>query len=195
MNDAPVNVSYSPPTPRPRGRGINYRLILFLAIVSLPFFWVLYAFVNEAVHGGVEDHGSYVKVDLKAMGNFPFDPITGTYKDLPKRFLALDGRLVELEGQMYCGDSSADKVQEFQLVYDIAKCCFQGPPRVQERVFAKTQPGKFVNRYGGEVRVTGVLHVNIQKPDGGAATTVYTLDVKKVWELKGARNYAMLTSR
>src|SRR5215212_7451633 len=132
--DASAKVSYSPPPPRRRGRGINYRLIAFLAIVSLPFFWVLYAFINEAVHGGVEDRGSIVKVDLKALGNFPFDPVNGTSTDLPQRFFALDGRVVELEGQMYAPNATADKVDEFQLVYDIAKCCFSGPPKVQERV-------------------------------------------------------------
>ncbi len=186
MNDVPApasgagaNVSPGYAAPRRRGIGINFRLVAFLAILSVPFFWVLYVFLDQAIHGGVNDHGSYATVDLKSMGNFPFDPVQGTYKDIPKRFMALDGRRVELEGQMYAPNAAGETVNEFQLVYNIQKCCFSGPPKVQERVFAIVPSNKTVRYFGQEVKVTGVLHVNIQKP-AGEATTIYTLDVIKV---------------
>ena len=43
---------------------------------------------------------------------------------------------------MYAGGSAAPKVPAFQLVYSIQKCCFGGPPRVQERVFVNAPASK-----------------------------------------------------
>ena len=52
---------------------LNWRLIIFLACISIPFLWFFGTFMNQLVNGGVEKHGESVFVDLKALGNFPYD--------------------------------------------------------------------------------------------------------------------------
>ena len=129
-------------------------------------------------NGGVEDHGNYKVVDLKALGNFNFDQAAGGINDVPAHFRKLDGECVQLTGFMW-SPSSAAQLKDFQFVYNVAKCCFNGPPLVQERVFAHILPGSrplpYVDNY---VKLTGVIHVDVKKQDG-VITSVYTLDVEK----------------
>jgi hypothetical protein len=117
------------------------------------------------------------------MGFFDFNDQTGTIKDIPEKFRALDGKEVALEGFMWAGTSAGDKVNSFQFVYNIAKCCFGGPPKVQERVFAYVPNKNGVDYYSDEVRIIGTLHVGIQKDDLGKVAAVYTMDVKHVEQL------------
>lgn len=61
----------------------------------------------------------------------------------------------------------------------MTKCCFNGPPQVQERVFAMTPPGKRMPYYFGEfIRLTGILHVKLERVNG-VVTKVYTMDIEK----------------
>jgi hypothetical protein len=163
---------------RPLKERINFRLIIFLAVIAIPFVWVFYVIINQTVTGGVEDYGSYKKVDLKSLGNFPFSAESGTKENIPPRWRALDGQRVLLQGEMYAGNSAA-QVNDFQLVYSIVNCCFNGPPKVQERVFAKLPGEQTAPIYPGLVRVTGTLHIDIQRVEG-QAVSVYTLDVEKI---------------
>jgi len=160
-------------------RRINFRLIIFLGIVSFPFLWFGYVFLNQTLTGGIEQHADYAKVDLKALGNFPLDGANGTMTDIPSRWRGLDGKRVVLEGFMYAPNAASDQVNDFQFVYSITKCCFNGPPLVQERVFAKVPGSGSVPYYGDLARVVGTLHVNIEK-EAGIIRSVYTLDVEKV---------------
>jgi hypothetical protein len=161
-----------------RRGGISVRLIVFLAIVSFPFFWFAYVFVSQTLTGGVEQHGDYAEVDLKSLGNFPLNGNSGTINDIPQRWRDLDGKRVLLEGYMYAPNTSGGDVDNFQFVYNISKCCFNGPPLVQERVFVKVPKGA-VSYDDAMVRVTGKLHVNVQK-EAGNIISVYTLDLEKV---------------
>jgi len=162
-----------------RRRGaINARLIIFLAIVSFPFFWFGYVIVNQTLTGGIQHHGDYSEVDLKSLGNFPLDGSNGTLNDIPSRWRDLDGKRVLLEGFMYAPNAAGDTVRNFQFVYNITKCCFNGPPLVQERVFVMA-PGGEVPYYSDLVRVVGTLHVNVVK-EAGIIKSVYTLDLEKV---------------
>ena len=126
-------VQYAAPS---RKKKLNVRLIVFLAVVTAPFAWFTYVFLNQTLTGGIIHHGNYTSVDLKAMGNFPFDGINGQLTDIPERYRNLDGKKVELEGFMWAGNSASSEVNRFEFVYNISKCCFNGPPLVQERVFA-----------------------------------------------------------
>jgi hypothetical protein len=157
---------------------ISVRLVLFLAIVSFPFFWFAYIFVSQTLTGGIQQHGDYAEVDLKSLGNFPLDGDNGTINDIPARWKELDGKRVLLEGFMYAPNTAGGDVDNFQFVYNITKCCFNGPPLVQERVFVRAPNGpvQFDDRL---VRITGKLHVNVQK-DSGKIISVYTLDLEKV---------------
>ncbi len=118
---------------RPLSQRINFRMIAVAAIVLFLVGYPIYTYLDETVTGGVHNIGNGMKsVDLKALGNFPFDEKTSTIKDIPEKWRALDGQKVVLEGFMYAGTSAADNINNFQFVYNVAKCCFGGPPRVQE---------------------------------------------------------------
>jgi hypothetical protein len=162
-----------------RSRGaISARLILFLAIVSFPFCWFGYVILNQTLTGGIQRHGDYSEVDLKSLGNFPLDGSNGSLNDIPSRWRDLNGKRVLLEGFMYAPNAAGYQVNDFQFVYNISKCCFNGPPQVQERVFVTASKGA-VPYYSDLVRVVGTLHVNVAK-EAGIIKSVYTLDLEKV---------------
>lgn len=165
--------AYAPPR-----RRINFRMIAFLAIVSFPFLWFGYIFLNDRLTNGIEHHANYEEVNLKAMGNFPLDQSDGSTDAVP-HWRQLDGKRVLLEGFMYAGRSAAPRINDFQFVYSITKCCFNGPPLVQERVFAHTRNDELVPYYGDLVKIVGTLHVKVQK-EAGVVTAVYSMDVDKV---------------
>src|SRR6185295_15607734 len=95
--------------------------------------------------------------------------------------LALDGKKVKFDGEMFAPDAASDRVKQFQLVYSIVECCLGGPPKVQERVFAFAPPGKTVTNYtGSQVTVIGTLHVKVVRPEKGEAVSVFTMDVDEI---------------
>jgi hypothetical protein len=166
--------------PRPPLRErINLRIIVFFAIIALPFVWLGYWSVKQAMTNGIEQHNGYAQVELKALGNFNFDQTAGTLNDVPQRWRELDGKRVVFEGFMYDGKSAGPKLGSFQFVYNIQKCCFNGPPLVQERVFARVPNNREAEWIDGFARLTGILHVNVKKAKDGTITSVYTLDVEK----------------
>jgi hypothetical protein len=72
----------------------------------------------------------------------------------------------------------------FELVYSIAKCCFGGPPQVQERVFAHVPKDmRIPNLTYSFANVYGTIHVGV-KEDNGVVTSVYDLDVQKIEPLQ-----------
>lgn len=88
------------------GRRINVRMITVVAVFGLLVGFPVYTFVKAQLNGGVE-HTSYgEKVDLKAMGNFPFNESNGTVNDIPLKFRALDGKQVILQGFVYAPNST-----------------------------------------------------------------------------------------
>jgi hypothetical protein len=91
----------------------------------------------------------------------------------------LDGKKVILHGEMWDAKGAGPTVDNFELVYSIAKCCFSGPPQIQHFVHAKALPNTSVGYYDGTVEVKGTLHVNVTK-DAGRVTGVYHVDVEKL---------------
>jgi hypothetical protein len=158
-----------------------------IAVVGVVLFLVgypIYTYLDAAITGGIENAGNGMKkVDLKALGNFPFDDKTSTIKDVPQKWRDLDGKKVILEGFMYAGNSAADNVNRFQFVYNVQKCCFGGPPRVQERVFTVVPGGSVPYLYGYMVRCTGTLHVEVKKDDAGTTNAVYIMQLDKMEQL------------
>jgi hypothetical protein len=158
---------------------INLRMILFagivLALVGVP----VYTFVNESLTHGIHNRGAYKEVDLKAMGFFEINPVNATLKDVPEQYRMLDGQKVLLSGEIFSPFAAKGKISEFTLVYSIQKCCFNGPPKVQERVFATVAPDKTVEYAGdGYHDVVGTLHVTMKRdPKNQEVVEVYHLDV------------------
>ena len=163
--------------PRPR---VNLRLVVLLALVAAPFLYFGYVILDQALHGGVTNRGSYYEVDLKSLGYFPFDAAKDDIDNVPAQWRQLDGKRVALQGEMYAPSGAGDKVDSFELVYSIQKCCFNGPPRVQERVYATAKKDAAVRYYSQVVRVVGTLHVKAQKNEVGAVEKLYEMDVESV---------------
>jgi|SRR5579862_2025801 len=161
--------------PIPKSKSINVRLIVFLIVATAPVFVALYAFISY--HGGITHGNGFDMVDLKAMGNFPFDQTNGNTDDIPAKWRALDGKRVQLEGFMWDPQVASGDHVKFQFVYNVAKCCFNGPPQVQERVYAVVPSGAVPDMNFG--RITGVLHVKVVRDKSGAIQSVYTMDVEK----------------
>ena len=180
MSTSTGTINYTPPTSLPARRPrVNLRLVVLLGILALPFLYFGYVIIDQAVTGGVSKSGDVYNVDLKSLGSFPFDPNQDEDGSIPQRWRNLDGKKVALVGEMYVGASAAPKVPAFQLVYSIQKCCFGGPPRVQERVFVKAPPGDPVPFYWQPVRVVGTLHVGTRRVDG-QVVSVFEMDVERV---------------
>jgi hypothetical protein len=163
-------------TSRPR---ITPRIVVFLAVIAVLVGYPVYVYVDSVVSGGIKSHGEYKEVDLKAMSLFPFDQTAGRVEDIPQKWRELDGQKIVVEGEMWDPLSAGNQVVAFQLVYSIAKCCFNGPPQIQHFVQARTLQGKNVGYYTGPVRVKGTLHVRVVRDDA-RITGVYHLDVESV---------------
>jgi len=164
----------------PLSERINMRLVIFSAVMLLVIGYPIYLFVDEAVSGGIHDRGEYKEVNLQAMSTFSFDQQNGTIDQVPAKWRALEGKKVELIGEMWLGGSVADETSRFDLVYSKTKCCFSGPPQVQHFVKATVVGGKRVPYYDSQVRVLGTLHINVKKGEAGNVESVYSLDVEKV---------------
>jgi hypothetical protein len=166
-------------TQQPPAKRVNVRFlvrsIIFLAIVSALPCWAVYSWVSY--NGGHRHSTEGELIDLKALGNFPFDDQNGSIKDVPQEWRSLDGKKVVLEGFMY-SRSSAGVPRDFEFVYDRIKCCFGGPPKVQERVFVHVPNGKNVDYIDECAKIVGTLHVHVENK--GKVNTIYTMDVDKV---------------
>jgi len=158
----------------------NWRLVAFIGVFVLLFGSVAYAFLSFVLSNGVHPHGNYVSVDLKAMGQFPFSNQTGMLTDVPQDYRSLDGKRVELQGMMWSLQSAGPELVQFQLVYNIQKCCFNGPPQVQERVFVHMKRDKSTQWYYQLVSATGILHVRLKRNDQGTIYSVYDMDLESL---------------
>ncbi len=156
----------------------NFRILFFAAAVVLLVGYPLYIFVEESVTGGIRDRGDYLEVNLKALSDFPFDATTGTIEDVPAEYRKLDGRKILVRGEMYDPRGAGQTVENFVLVYSIAKCCYSGPPKVQHWVQARATNDS-INYYRGLVEVMGTLYVDLKR-EGGQVTQVYRMDVDSV---------------
>jgi len=170
------------PSASQRLKRVNWRLVAFVGVFVLIFGSFFYVFASSVVTGGITHHGGYADVDLKAMGQFPFNDTSGQLTDVPKLYRQLDGQRVVLRGKMYAG-GSAVKATRFEFVYDVAKCCFGGPPRVQERVFVHLPQGAPAVDVTGPYELmecTGKLHVRLQRNTEGTVVSVYDMDLESI---------------
>ena len=160
----------------------NWRLLSFVGVCVLVFGYFGYAIIGESLSSGIHKSGNYNVVNLKALGQFVFDANTGADTDVPVVYRALDGKKVQLQGFMVVTNSAAAQVSDCQLVWNVQKCCFSGPPQVQERVFLHPPRDHKVNRYGQDtfVTVTGTLYVKVIKDPVGGVTSVYDLVLDSV---------------
>jgi hypothetical protein len=155
----------------------NWRLLSFIGFFFVLFGTLGYTIFSEVIHNGIHQRGDVAVVNLKALGQFPFDDQTGKATDVPRDFRALDGKKVALQGFMFVPNSAGPSVSQCQLVWNVQKCCFGGPPLVQERVYLEAPADHKIARYDMYtlVNVTGTLRVKIEKNDQGTVTCVYKM--------------------
>lgn len=157
---------------------MSVRVVAFIIVIGLLIGYPLKEFIfYKPIKTGVN---GFMEVDLKGISLFPFDQTKGKFEDIPADFRALDGKKVTVVGEMYQPYSAGQTVDGFQLVYSIAKCCFNGPPQIQHFVQAKAVPGSNIQYYGAQVKVSGTMHVKVTTDDEGKITGVYHMDVERV---------------
>ena len=153
-------------------------MIVVFSVLAVLIGYPAYSFIEASINGGAKKSGNVWQVDLKALGNFAFDENNGTINDVPKKWRDLDGKRVQLQGFQYAGNYAGDEIPDFQFVYNIQKCCFGGPPKVQERVFAHSDKG--VPNYAPQfATLTGTLHVRPKIVDG-KVVSLYDLDIDSI---------------
>jgi hypothetical protein len=166
----------------PKQHGINVRLVLFMIVLGLPVAGISWVAVRGMLNKGITWHGDYAAVNLKALGNFPFDKDSGVRDDVPQRWRDLDGKKIELEGFMF-SPNSARQGTEYEFVYNVQRCCIGGPPQVQERVYCHCPPQTPIFAQSDYARVVGVLHVRVVRDKTGSIHSVFDLDVQHQEEL------------
>jgi hypothetical protein len=167
-----------------RSGRITPRMMIFAAVILIPIGYMVYLFADTWRSHGIWDekdarYGSYKKVDLKAMSLFQLNQISASDSDIPPEYRALKGKRVMLVGEQYLTTQARGRQLEFDLVYSIAKCCFNGPPQIQHFVKCKPMPGKNIETYAGLVKVVGILDVGV-KVENGRVASVYRMDVESV---------------
>jgi len=167
------------PWQRPWWTKLTWRSLLPVAAAAFVLCYPIYYVLDAAVTHGIHHRGQLLDVDMKAMSDFNLDQINGMTTDIPSFYRALDGKRVELAGEMWVPGSAGGPVDQFDLVYSIMNCCFNGPPRVQHFVKATVLPGHRVEYTRGIVNVIGTLHVGVEKV-GSQIGSVYRLDVEQV---------------
>jgi hypothetical protein len=159
---------------------LNLRALVFVLVVLVPLVAVGWVYFNTAFSTGIKQaEGGYLWVDLQKMSSFTFDQRNGTIDQVPQRWRELHGKKVILEGEMAPLTSAAADVNEFELVWSVANCCYTGSPQVQHFVQAKVVDARKVRYYTRPVRVHGTLRVEVTREEG-QVTGVYHLDVERV---------------
>jgi hypothetical protein len=127
-----------------------------------------------------------IEVNLKDMSLFDLDQVNGTASDVPKSFRDLDGKRVTFVGEMWDPKLGGDgkSVSFFQTVYSKSHWSFRGSPHAQDFWACTPSAGISVTDTDAPIRVTGVLHVKIQK-DSGVIKSVYEVDVESVQPFNG----------
>jgi len=155
----------------------NWRLMAFVGFFFVIFGSMGYKIFCEVANNGIHQRGNVAEVNLKALGQFPFSDQVGKLTDVPKDYRALNGKKVALTGFMVTNNSAGPDTAECQLVWNVQKCCFNGPTLVQERVYLEAPRDRRISRYDQYtlVNVTGTLQVKIEKNDQGTVTSVYKM--------------------
>jgi hypothetical protein len=161
---------------------MNLRTFGFLAILAILIGIPAYSYYDAVRSGGIRQRADGVtEVDLKAMSSFPFDQDNGTLEQVPEQWRALNGKKVELVGEMWQPNAAGDAVDSFSLVYSIAKCCVTSAPQIQHFVQAKAADNRPIPLYSGPVKAIGTLRVNVIKDEASnKITAVYQLELEEL---------------
>ena len=157
-------------------------ILIFVGIFAFLLGVPMYLFLDSVISGGLKNRGSYFEVDLKALSTFPFDQENGQIDDVPLRWRELDGKTVELRGEIAPGTLTSSGVDgKFDLVYSVSKCCFTGSPQIQHFIKVTVPQDTKVQVNSDKVIVRGKLHVNVTKdPETGKINGVYHVTSQEI---------------
>lgn len=167
------------PWRRPWWTQFTWRTVLCALAAGSVLVYPVYCVLDAAITHGIHERDGLLHVDMQAMSAFPIDQATGTDNDIPICYRQLDGKRVELHGEMWNSVSTGGMVSKFNLVYSVATCCYGGPPRIQCFVKSTMANGQQVEYRHGRMSAIGILHVGVEKT-AGQITSVYRLDVQSV---------------
>ena len=165
---------------------INFRIITFIAIFAFLLGAPLYIYLDSMISGGLKNRGNYFEVDLKALSDIPFDQDNGRVEDVPAKWRELDGKIVELKGEVATGTFSASGVDgRFDLVYSVSKCCMTGTPLIQHFIKVTIPPSaKRDVQSDGAIIVRGKLKVEVTRdPETRKINGVYHVLADEVYSL------------
>lgn len=108
--------------------------------------------------------GEVRTMDIKALGNFSYDPSAGS--DIPADVQQLSGMQVRLQGYMIASQQASDRVTQFSLVPSRYACCYGQPPGVQHTIMVTMPRGQSAEYRDGLVWVAGKLTVHAVRDDG-----------------------------
>ena len=176
-------IATRPPAAPPRfawARRINLRLAIFTLVAGFIVIYPAYQYIATLATGGISRRGDVIVVNLMSMSSFEMDQTNGTTADVPARYRALDGKRVELAGEMWSPHSSGGEVDSFVLVYSINNCCVGPSPKAQHLIMATVPAGGRVSCLDKFVKVTGILHVGVERNEAGGIHSVFRIDAERV---------------
>jgi len=120
----------------------------------------------------------YDVIEVKALSNFALDQTTGTIDDIPAKWRALDGKPVEVTGDVV---PLGGGPTPHQVCLGFVPPHYRGPPLAQRFVLANAREGKsFVVPDFDSITVAGTLHVAVARSADGQLMSVYTMDVDRI---------------
>ncbi|MDP6540124.1 MAG: DUF3299 domain-containing protein [Planctomycetota bacterium] len=133
-----------------------------------------------------EEAARYEWVDFATLTDFEFPGFLRTdgevtAPDLPEDVLALDGRLVAIEGFMNPMMFDADGVSEFTLVADPQFCCFGATPQLNHFLYVTLADDERCEFYSiVPLAVYGRLSIGAEEEDG-LVLSLYRLEADHVF--------------
>jgi len=162
-------------------RSFNPPMVLVVALAFAGFSAIFSLQLGQTT-GPILFHPDYCEVEFKAMTNFDLDQMNGQITDVPAKFRALDGKKIELIGEMWDPKGATeDKLSYFQLVNSKTNSGLSGPPLAQHFIDGNVVPGNTCYYYpDGKVAVWGTLHIRFRRDTHGVINSVYAIDVVEV---------------
>ena len=97
---------------------------------------------------------------------------------IPPEVKRLDGRQVTVRGYVLSLRNRRGRISDFLLLRDQGTCCFGEKAQINHYIRVKGREGIPHTANGGEITVSGVLHVG-ETYVGGYLTGIYHLDLEK----------------
>ena len=98
---------------------------------------------------------------------------------IPPEVKRLDGQQVTVRGYVLSLRTRRGRISDFLLLRDQGTCCFGEKAQINHYIRVKHREGIPHTANGGEITVSGVLHVG-ETYVGGYLTGLYNLDLEKV---------------